>query len=325
MSARRILYDSDRSSPNASSHHWRRKLPSHDELAQTCRGASDTSLRPLLDVITSCVSVLRRALPTRLQTPGACKGAIVIVGFYGSRPVSWNPLRLLHQRWGAGCSAFLVDENGSAPRGDNWTVVVAPRCFSHDAQRSAHLVKTSLPLLLPHVPLLLYGDVKCVNAHGAFPFFQLLAPFKSAANGAVDLVAVRHPWFDTRSVNVEFEQTRAWMRMRNEPNATLHEIDVQEQWYRTDATYALAMDEVRVVPDTYCLAWASTAASRGFACRWSLEIARFSMREQLSFDHARRAELLNVSWLSFPGDHLDADRLAALASRAASAGADHAY
>ena len=83
------------------------------------------------------------------------------------------------------------------------------------------------------------------------------------------------------------------MRDRGEPPETFADIDAQEAAYRAEG-YDMSRGEV--MPDTYCLAWRQSALARRFACQWSLEVVLFSMREQLSFDHAR-PEGLNVNWL----------------------------
>ena len=63
-----------------------------------------------------------------------------------------------------------------------------------------------------------------------------------------------------------------------------------------------------VVPDTFCVGWRSTPLSRRFACEWGTEVARLSMREQLSFDHARLSTP-NLSVSFYPMQRVGASRL----------------
>ena len=85
------------------------------------------------------------------------------------------------------------------------------------------------------------------------------------------------------------------MQERGASQATLDDIEAHQLWLAKQPGYRL--DRPRSVNDAFCLAWASTTAAREFACRWSTEVMLFSMREQLSFDHARRTAKAMVTWI----------------------------
>ena len=201
------------------------------------------------------------------------------------------------------CKVVLVDALGAIPENSHgWRIVKVQPCFPKEAERSAHFIKTALPLLLPQTRRIFYGDAKCQRRNGSYPIEELRKALRQ--DGSVDVVAVMHDLGRTQTVEDEFNATVRVMRQRHMPQAVHEDISVHRQWLSAQPNYRL--DRASTVNDAFCLAWARTPAARVFSCQWSLEVALLSMREQLSFDHARPANL-KVAWLakkftSDPGD-----------------------
>lgn len=192
------------------------------------------------------------------------------------------------------CRVVLVDEAGATPKKSNgWRVVKVHPCFPREAERSAHFIKTVLPLLLPQTRRIFYGDAKCQRRNGSYPIEELRTAL--GQDGSVDVVAVKHELGASKTVADEFNATVRIMRQRHMPQAVFEDISVHRQWLASQPNYR--MDQTSTVNDAFCLAWARTPAARVFSCQWSLEVALLSMREQLSFDHARPANL-RVAWLA---------------------------
>ena len=114
------------------------------------------------------------------------------------------------------CSVALVDPawDAASNHAQGWRVVRTELCFPDDPERSAHFVKTSLPLLLPRTELIFYGDAKCRRSTprggaddpaGGWPQ-RLFAPLR--ASPFADLLAVEHPDAN-RTVAREFGAVRS--------------------------------------------------------------------------------------------------------------------
>ena len=177
------------------------------------------------------------------------------------------------------CNVALVDGDFSRwHHGDNgWNIVVVdPICWPDDPPRSAHFVKTALPLLLPKTRWVEYGDAnKCVTRNKEWPSLSLVA----AARPAGDVIAVRH-YSDEhlgngptrknkphRTIRDEFIETRMHMKLRGKPPSVFTDIDAQEAWYR-----AQGFEFDGFVNDAMCLAWQNTSLARQFSCVWSSEV-----------------------------------------------------
>ena len=258
-----------------------------------------------MPIFSRCLHETRRRLP--LGAACAAKEMRVSVAFYPAG-VALPPLPKVQT---GNCSVMLVDEaTTTAPSHsiiNGWHITAVPLCFRGEAQRSAHWVKTALPMLLPNTQRLLYGDAKCMRVDGTFPATELRSPLllrgSSDAPEAYDVVAVKngnHRTWSQRKVRDEIKASVAHLRPRHEPRSTYEDIEVQWHWLYAQQGYN--MDLTSAVPDTFCMGYARTAAARVFSCRWSLELALFSMREQNSFDHARQ-RALRVTWinLTIPG------------------------
>jgi len=264
----------------------------------------------------ACASAAPRA-PSLLQpcierlsaALGAMRGctdlARVVVSFFPKR--HGDRLFPLPMVLPSPCNVALVDGDFSRwHHGDNgWNIVVVdPICWPDDPPRSAHFVKTALPLLLPKTRWVEYGDAnKCVTRNKEWPSLSLVA----AARPAGDVIAVRHyhdehlgngPTRENkphRTVKDEFIETRMHMKIRRMQPSVFTDIDAQEAWYR-----AQGFEFDGFVNDAMCLAWQNTSLARQFSCVWSSEITSFSMREQLSFFHAAPAGL-RVEWRTYRG------------------------
>eukprot|EP00966_Prymnesium_polylepis_P318875 7364734-Prymnesium_polylepis.1 len=257
-----------------------RRRPNATQLLASCENVAAPPF------FASCLEDLRH----RLQfAQGECSDTVIVsVGFYDTSAVT-PPAKVPPSR----CHVLLVDQatygNTSGSSLNGWRVVRTPLCFvsPHDAQRSAHFIKTSLPLLLPNTQRILYGDIKCRGPERLYPSRELLG----ALQPGVDVVAVTHGVHHASyTLAEEFEGTVSHLRQRNERLEAFEDIDAYRAWLRR-VQPGYGMSTPGLIPDTLCLAWANTAAARSFACRWSSEVALFSMREQLSFDHSRPANL----------------------------------
>ena len=183
------------------------------------------------------------------------------------------------------CSVALVDVawNASRNRVNGWRLVRLPERLPFDPPRTAHLVKTAAPLLLPGVELIFVGDAKCKDIGGSWPASHALNCTGGSGGAAADLVAVQHPQFETLSLADEFGGSVERMRLRQSAPTVLDEIAAQKRAYQESR---LDLARTRTLPDSFCLGWRSSSAlARDFACRWSTAILPpHSMREQLSFD-----------------------------------------
>ncbi len=185
---------------------------------------------------------------------------------------------------------FGKDDSGSAEWAGGWRLHRLRHWpFARDGPRTAHYLKVIAPLLFPHAHVVLAGDVKCAGFGGGFPC-ALMRP----APG-IDLHVAKNRWWRSRTLEGEFVSTWRHMRGRKMGASTFRQISAQLDAYEYSGD---DMDVLFRMPDTFCMAWnAQRPASRAFACRLGYEVATRSMREQLSFDHARPPEL-NVSWWS---------------------------
>lgn len=202
------------------------------------------------------------------------------------------------------CNVALVDAAfDRALHGSNgWRVVVVdPICWPNDPPRSAHFVKTALPLLLPWTRWSEYGDAnKCETRNKEWPSRSLTS--RSSPPG--DVIAVRHyhderlgsglsqntadgrwnwsaPSVDPsrrshRTVAAEFLETRQHLRARQMGTSVFADMAAQEAWYGAQGFGF----ERGFVNDAMCLAWRNSSLARHHACVWSSEILYFSMREQ---------------------------------------------
>ena len=89
--------------------------------------------------------------------------------------------------------------------------------------------------------------------------------------------------------------------VREKLRHAVHDIILQRGWYES-VDYVTSGVESGP-PDCMCLVWHNTDASWKFSCRWSMEVAILSMREQVSFHHAQPVGL-KVQWTKFPDAYL---------------------
>lgn len=194
--------------------------------------------------------------------------------------------------------------------------------FPNDAPRTAHYLKVLAPLLFPRAMTVLAGDVKCQGASNGFPC-ALMRPAQAAggdsggsgggggnsdgggggvgavrlrggddAGGVVDLRVAKNRWYKSRSIEGEFVSTWKHMRLRKMGASVFREINAQLAAYEREG---YDLDPIYRMPDTFCMGWAATPAAYEFSCSLAHEVATRSMREQLSFDHARPTQL-NLTW-----------------------------
>jgi hypothetical protein len=223
------------------------------------------------------------------------------VFYFAPPPPPGVPLRhvALPQIPPSACNVAFVDNTtrfSKDDRGDDQVVAGGWRLrrlrrwpFAKDGPRTAHYLKVVAPLLFPNARVVLAGDIKCAGMGGGFPC-GLMRP---EAN--VDLHVAKNRWWRSRTVEGEFVSTWRHMRLRKMGASTFRQISAQLKAYEQSGD---DMEALYRMPDTFCMAWhAQRPASRAFACRLGYEVATRSMREQLSFDHARPPEL-KVSWWS---------------------------
>ena len=151
------------------------------------------------------------------------------------------------------------------------------------------------PLLFPHAQSVLWGDIKCVDSARRFPCASMRAP------AGVDLLVPMNRWYRSRTVEGEFVATWLHMRARHAVMEAgvfqdiTRELHAQETCSRRragcngQASYDLR--RLYRMPDILCMGWANTEAARAFACAWGHRVGSLSMREQLSFDVSRPANL----------------------------------
>lgn len=201
------------------------------------------------------------------------------------------------------CNIVLTDNATAFYRkaGQNWTMRrVLEWPWPDDMHRSTHVMKVAAPLLFPFAKTILWADIKCIDSRHRLP----CAAYRPSEES--DLVVPMNRWFYGRSVEGEFIASWEHLRgRRHTPSHVFHdftaELSAQEGKRLLDgALYDL--QKIKVVPDIFCMGWRNTAASRAFACAWAQRVASASMREQLSFDFARRAAApaLRIKWAQTP-------------------------
>lgn len=226
------------------------------------------------------------------------------------------------------CNIVLTD-NATAfwhKSGQNWTLRRIHRWpWPSDLHRSTHVMKVLAPLLFPAATTVLWADIKCIDKQRRLP----CAAYRPDAD--TDLVVPMNRWFYGRSVEGEFIASWEHLRgRRHTPSHVFHDFtaELSEQEAQARGGTALAaeasrgeaevsggepeasrggaayydLQRIKVVPDIFCMGWRNTLASRAFACAWAQRVASASMREQLSFDFARRraAPGLRIRWAQAP-------------------------
>jgi len=94
------------------------------------------------------------------------------------------------------------------------------------------------------------------------------------------VVTLRHPVHHGKPLIKEFRATVGHMRSRGETQIVFDEILGLQQRYANDGVLKTPVD----MPDTMCMAYRQTDATRAFSARWSHTVWSTSMREQLSFN-----------------------------------------
>uniref|UniRef100_A0A7S1J0Y8 Uncharacterized protein n=1 Tax=Eutreptiella gymnastica TaxID=73025 RepID=A0A7S1J0Y8_9EUGL len=175
------------------------------------------------------------------------------------------------------CKVALVN---FSHRKRHWLVHTVRPFFKGDNKRSAHAVKTMLPFLFPKARYIFYGDAKCHGLGGKFS-----GRARKYLPGA-SLLLVRHPDHKVRTVEGEFEATIQLMTLRKEPRSVFQDIKRLKSRYMS---LGYNMSRTHVLADTMCVAWTNDGAARDMACHWNCEVAKWSMREQLSLDFALKS------------------------------------
>ena len=237
------------------------------------------------------------------------------------------------------CHIALVDPSYNVVLNPtNWSVRRVGLCWPDDAERSAHLIKTAIPMLFPSAPFVWYGDSKCKSNNAPFDWLgPRLQPQWLPSKGRPsrlltlpshittperntsppDIVVVRHI-ASNHTTRAEFLSTTLHLRRRGSTGLgnrgrrvpgsvreklrhAVHDVNLQEMWYESVHHESGGADSAP--PDSMCLVWHNTEAAWKFACRWSMEVAILSMREQLSFHHAA-PPWLKIQWATFPVEYL---------------------
>ena len=239
----------------------------------------------------------------------------------------------------AKCYVALVDSSYNvALNPTNWSLRHVGLCWPDDAERSAHLIKTAIPMLFPSSPFVWYGDSKCKSnvapyewlGHRLKPQWRWnqglpsrLLTLPSHVSTPLqnysppDILVVRHI-AKNHTTRAELASTVQHLRrrgsnglgnkgrrvpgsVREKLRHAVHDVMLQRLWYES---VGYEMDGVESAPpDSMCLMWHNTETAWKFGCRWSMEVSMLSMREQLSFHHAAPASL-HVQWETFPVDYL---------------------
>lgn len=168
----------------------------------------------------------------------------------------------------------------------NWTVVHLRRPpYDGDDARSAHSLKVFAPFLFPNAQKIVSGDTKCKHSE----FFERMKAHERASTA--EAFFLRHP---RQKRNMSFGE------LHEEFNASIVRLNVKQgdkdfdDIMRTQHRYARMgllghdIDSPGRLPDTKCIGFNFPTRLLRFACSWNCEIIEYSMREQLSFDFARR-------------------------------------
>ena len=305
--------------------------------------------RRLPNVLQPCLYPLLTVLSgAPYSIPGVCakRNMSLVVSFYpserGARKLKAQ-LPFISKSRDSRCNVALVDPNFNIQLNPtNWSVRHVPICWPDDAERSAHLIKSALPMLLPSTPYVWYGDSKCKSNVAPFEWLgPLLQPrwmhhgpprwmhhgkgrtdsasqaFPHRNQSPPDILVVKHIGQDHTTME-EVEGTIKHLRRRGSSGLgnhgrrvpgtvreklrhAVHDVFLHRRWYET-VNYKTDVVESGP-PDCMCLVWHNTDAAWKFSCRWSMEVAILSMREQVSFHHAQPAGL-KVQWTTFPNEYL---------------------
>eukprot|EP00457_Paulinella_chromatophora_P001140 gb/GEZN01001142.1/.p1 GENE.gb/GEZN01001142.1/~~gb/GEZN01001142.1/.p1 ORF type:complete len:1082 (-),score=33.46 gb/GEZN01001142.1/:36-3245(-) len=151
---------------------------------------------------------------------------------------------------------------------------------SNEAQRLAHLLKTSAPLLFPWASRITYGDMKC-------PWFTSLQQHENFTRSlsASSIVLLMSPHHYTRPLDLEFASTINHMKDRKEGDDVIRDIERQKERFGAQILRASVL-----MADCMCILYnvkdSTRAEIRALSCDWSYEVQQFSMREQLSLNVA---------------------------------------
>ena len=110
-----------------------------------------------------------------------------------------------------------------------------------------------------------------------------------------DFVTSRNGAWTSRSV--EGEMVLGWGHLASRSTSSHQTFTDINRQLRTYELEGFDMRRVQVVPDNYCLGWASTPKALEYSCRWLHELTTLSMRTQFSFQHAQ-PDGLRVAWFS---------------------------
>jgi hypothetical protein len=157
--------------------------------------------------------------------------------------------------------------------------------FQNDDPRSAHSLKVLAPAILPKAGMIISGDTKC--PHSVFLRKMKMHPEHSTAEGFF----LRHPRQAQKLTNgevfQEFEASK--IRLGVKPGQRRYEeIALQERRYHKFGMFEKGIDVYGRLLDSKCLGFAKPGELLRFSCVWNCELSEYSMREQLSFDFARK-------------------------------------
>ena len=168
----------------------------------------------------------------------------------------------------------------------NWTVfhLHKPPYESDDA-RSAHSLKVLAPFLFPNAQKIVSGDTKCEHSE----FYQRMKAHPKALTA--EAFFLRHPLqslnMSTGELYQEFDASIARLQV-TEGDRDFDDIKRSQHRYARMGLLGKDIDTSGRLPDSKCIGFNFPFRMLRFACSWNCEIIEYSMREQLSFDFARR-------------------------------------
>ena len=166
-----------------------------------------------------------------------------------------------------------------------WTVHhLSETLFPGDDPRTAHSLKIIAPVLFPQAKTIVSGDIKCPHTK----FYQKATSYADYPNK--DGFFLKHPMqYTNQSGEVEMEFERTIKRLKiSKGQLRFEEILKQKRRYRALGQFQRFVDVPGRLPDSMCIGFRSPASMLRFSCVWNCEVVEYSMREELSFDFARK-------------------------------------
>lgn len=191
------------------------------------------------------------------------------------------------------CKVLLMHPPGlKCTNCGGWTSLhVEENPFPGDDPRASHSMHVLAPHLLPHARTIVAGATKCPFTK----FFETARKHPDYPNKSA--VFIRHPRQYHQGLNsrvkglgeVEQEFPAVIRHLNVRPGDPRHtDITRQRERYKAFGQFQNSVDIPGNMADNMCIGFSRPKNMLRFVCAWNCEIINYSMRQQLSFNFAKR-------------------------------------